>query len=157
MFNYTFGLQSLSHISKWPSFKMFYFILLILCQNSSIVNCQKGKSDMANGRRFVKAREEVRSSRGVSFTDTTARTAPVAAQNKNNNNNNNKKEISRNPFLTTYSYLPHKPPPHVFSRTLSISPVALPYSFQFIFCHFPAAHTFTPSHSFGHSSLSLTG
>ena len=43
---------------------------------------------MANGRRFVKAREEVRLSRGVSFTDTTARTAPIATQNKNNNNNN---------------------------------------------------------------------
>jgi hypothetical protein len=41
---------------------------------------------MANGRRFVKAREEVRSSKGVSFTDTTARTAPVEAQNNNNNN-----------------------------------------------------------------------
>ena len=88
---------------------------------------------------------------------------PEQNNNNNNNNNNNKKktkEISRSHPHLTCSPTPNSPPPHNFSSRFLFSPVALPYSLYFIFCHLPAAHIFTPSHSFGHShslSLSLIG
>jgi hypothetical protein len=77
-----------------------------------------------------------------------------------NNNNIKIKEI----FLETIPpphvpHLPHKSPPlNSFPLELSHSPITLPLSF--IFCFFFSStytHTFSPTLSFGHSSLFLTG
>ena len=56
-------------------------------------------------------------------------------------NNSNKKDNSRKPL----SHLTCPPTPIHPTTQFFFSPVALPYSLDFIFCHFSAAHTFTPS------------
>ena len=64
------------------------------------------------------------------------------AQN-NNNNNNNKTKIFLEPHTP---HLPHKSPPHNFlSRSLHISPVALPHSHFSSFCLHQHTHSLPPT------------